>query len=313
MICTSMHAQDAHLSQFYESRLQTNPAITGMFKGEYQAHLQYRNQWSAVASNPFTTSLFSYDKPYKKFGFGLLAMNNKAGLSNYTVTNLTFSAAYEITNTPADGHHLTTGVQFGFIQKSINSSQFVYNNQFENSVSGYDSGIPSYESFSNISMILPELNFGACYFNNTKTSKIKPTLGISAHHLTSPNETFINTENKLPVRWIIYSRMRIEMADKNYLEPHGLFMRQKNVNELNIGFLWNKYIPSSDLYVFVGPYYRNFDAVAIHFGGLYKSIRLGISYDFNISTLSSATNYRGGFEFSLTYKKSLEGLLPSIY
>jgi len=55
--CTA-NAQDAHLSQFYEANILRNPALTGIFSGDYRINVQYRNQWSTL-SVPFQTMFCS--------------------------------------------------------------------------------------------------------------------------------------------------------------------------------------------------------------------------------------------------------------
>ncbi len=57
----SLHAQDFHLSQYDAAALNTNPALTGAFRGNYRLHGHYRNQWSTVATRPFTTGLLAFD------------------------------------------------------------------------------------------------------------------------------------------------------------------------------------------------------------------------------------------------------------
>ncbi|MCV5244983.1 type IX secretion system membrane protein PorP/SprF, partial [Escherichia coli] len=51
-------AQDIHYSQFYENAMVRNPALTGIFSGDYKAGVNYRQQWSNI-SVPFTTVLAS--------------------------------------------------------------------------------------------------------------------------------------------------------------------------------------------------------------------------------------------------------------
>lgn len=307
-------AQDAHLSQFYDSHIVLNPATTGMFDDDYRAHLQYRNQWSSVSANPFATALVSFEKPYKRFGFGLLVMNSKAGVGNLNVTNVTLSGAYEVTNDPMDEHHLTTGIQIGLIQKNLKSSNLVYNNQYTGAADlPYDNNITSFESYASESFLLPDFNFGIHYENTSLIKKVKPYAGISAFHLTSPKESYLETENKLPIKIVSIIGAKIKMKNGDFIEPNFLFMKQKNVHEFSLGFLWNKYMEESDAHLFFGPYYRAKDAVEFHVGALYKNYRLGLSYDINTSSLVSASSNRGGFEISLTYKPSLGTLVPSIY
>jgi hypothetical protein len=51
------------------------------------------------------------------------------------------------------------------------------------------------------------------------------------------------------------------------------------------------------------------DAANILVGGEYKKVRMGLSYDVNVSGLNNATKNKGGFELSLTYTGCLGGLI----
>ncbi len=51
-----------------------------------------------------------------------------------------------------------------------------------------------------------------------------------------------------------------------------------------------------------GLFIRHKDAVIVVLGIDYKSYTLGLSYDINISKLKTASNSRGGFEISVTYR-----------
>ena len=68
--------------------------------------------------------------------------------------------------------------------------------------------------------------------------------------------------------------------------------------------------------VFVGMnfrdgYKRNYDAANLIIGAVRQEWQVGISYDINVSGLSSVTHYRGAFELSVIYiAQSSE---PSIY
>ena len=53
---STTQAQDIHFSQFYENGILRNPALTGIFSGDYKAGVNYRTQWSSI-SVPFQTML----------------------------------------------------------------------------------------------------------------------------------------------------------------------------------------------------------------------------------------------------------------
>src|ERR1043165_6323817 len=54
----SSNAQDIHYSQFYENALLRNPALTGIFTGDYKIGFDYRSQWAQV-SKPYSTVMLS--------------------------------------------------------------------------------------------------------------------------------------------------------------------------------------------------------------------------------------------------------------
>ena len=314
LLSCNLQSQDSHLSQFYNTEMLFNPSMTGMFNEDFQAHLQYRNQWSSVVSNPFTTSLASFDMPIDKFGIGGYILYNNSGLSNLNITNAVISGAYEITNDPSGEHQLTTGIQVGFIQKNISPESLTFNNQFTG-IGGapYNTNLPNNESFVVDNFLLPDLNFGINYSNKSEKNKIHYRIGLAGFHLTRPKETFLGSENRIPIKYILRAGGSLDVANNDKLESHFLYMKQGNVNQFNFGVLYTKYLQSTEIYLFTGPYYRNFDAIIYHFGFIYNGCRVGISYDFNISSLSTVSNYRGAFEISITYRRALNMLLPSIY
>jgi len=53
-------SQDIHFSQYFNTPLIINPALTGVFGGDQRAMLAHRNQWASVAS-PYKTYGASFD------------------------------------------------------------------------------------------------------------------------------------------------------------------------------------------------------------------------------------------------------------
>src|SRR5688572_22723247 len=85
-ICT---AQDIHFSQFYENAILRNPALTGIFSGDYKAGINYRTQWGNI-SNPFETVIASVESRINVnkdqndyLSFGLCTSYDHAGAINF--------------------------------------------------------------------------------------------------------------------------------------------------------------------------------------------------------------------------------------
>jgi hypothetical protein len=81
-----MSAQDLHFSQFQNSPLNHNPALTGIFSGD-QRFASYRRQWFSAGG--YMTFTGSYDRTFKRtgqnfFSGGLLFDYDKAGQRSVT-------------------------------------------------------------------------------------------------------------------------------------------------------------------------------------------------------------------------------------
>src|SRR3954469_24980686 len=79
--------QDIHFTQYFTSPLTLNPAMTGLVPEELRFAANYRTQWSAVSSNPYTTGSATFDIATLKnklpegdaLGLGLVVQYDKSG------------------------------------------------------------------------------------------------------------------------------------------------------------------------------------------------------------------------------------------
>ena len=67
--------------------------------------------------------------------------------------------------------------------------------------------------------------------------------------------------------------------------------------------LWDAgyYLKGSDMFLVGGVVYRAKDAMILSVGAKMENIVAKIGYDVNVSSLSTASTGRGGFEISVTY------------
>lgn len=295
-------AQDFQLSQYDAAPMFLNPAMTGMFDGLYRVHTQYRTQWGAVASKPFTTAAVSFDMPVKKFGIGAQVMNFRAGAGKYNVTSALLSFAYDVVFDKENNHHLALGLQAGILQKSIDVSALTFANQYTGVNGGsFDGSLASGETFSSSSFSVGDINAGFLYYYAKENARVNPFIGYSASHLTQPTESFMGSSNKLPVRNYIHGGFKINVSERIQLLPKFVYMSQKNAQSFTASLLLNYYMKDADTYLIFGPTYRSKDAAIIE-AGLKKSNYIArVSYDINTSSLKTATSSRGAFEISLTY------------
>ncbi len=295
-------AQDFHLSQYDAPPMFLNPAMTGMFDGKYRVHGHYRTQWMAVATKPFTTAGISFDMPIKKFGAGIQIFNYRAGAGTYNVLSALLSVGYDVVLDHKKNHHIALGVQGGIVQKSVDQSKLSFGNQYTTAYDGgFDTGLPNGETFSNSHFMIHDINAGFLYYFAKDNSRLNPFVGFSAFHLTQPQETFFDKDNKLPLRYYAHGGVKVNVNEKIQLLPKFIYMKQINDQEFTATLLLHYFLKSSDTYLIFGPTYRNKDAAIIE-GGIKKgNYTARLSYDINTSSLKEVSNHRGGFEISLTY------------
>ena len=300
-----MKGQDVHLSMYDAAPLFLNPAMTGLFDGEWRIHGQYRTQWKAVNYKPYNTSLISFDKAYKKWGFGAQISNLSAGIGNYNVLQGVLSAAYTVPLDFAKSHNISMGIQGGVTQKDLEYQLHTFDNQYTTkNGGGFDSGFSNGESFSTDKFYLPTLNAGVMYYHAKQQSLLNPFVGLSAFNLIKSEESFFNQENSTYNRYYMHFGSRVNLTELFYVLPKMLVMNQGNFNEqtyaLDIGY----YFKSADFYLLGGFVYRNADAFIISLGAKKNNITGKIAYDINSSSLNSASTGRGAFEISITYIKN---------
>lgn len=186
---TRVSAQDAHLSMYDAAPLFLNPAMTGVFQGDWRIHGQFRTQWKAVNYKPYTTSLISFDMPVKKWGIGFQVSNFRAGKGNYNALQGSVSVAYTTSIDRKKRHNISFGVQGGLTQKTIEYQLLSFNNQYTTANGGgFDETIDTQESFAGQSATVPVVNAGILYFFAKQESRLNPFIGASAFNLTEPKE-----------------------------------------------------------------------------------------------------------------------------
>ncbi len=302
-------SQDFHLSLYDAAPLFLNPAMTGVIDAKYRIHGQYRNQWNSVAYKPFNTALISADMPKGKWGYGIQIINMRAGIGNYNVFQAMLSASYSVPLDKKKAHHLAFGLQGGFTQKSVEYKLYSWDNQYSGTNGGYfNTEVSSNENFKRQSQMLPQLNAGLLYFYAKQQSRINPFLGVSAFNLTRPKETFFDQTNHLPIRFYTHAGIRVNITELLYAIPKVLIMNQGKAFEQAYALDAGYFFKNDKFFLLAGFTYRAKDASIVYAGFRKDNYIFKFGYDFNTSTLKTASKTRGAFELSFTYlagKKSI--------
>jgi type IX secretion system PorP/SprF family membrane protein len=302
----NLNAQDLHFSQFESSPLNLNPALTGDFDGNFRIIGNHRNQWQSI-TEPFKSYSVSADALLTNFmsenrsvGLGLLLNTDKAGDSEFGMTQVGFQIAYREKLPGNSKTEVSFGIQTSFNQKNLNYNNLRFNSQYDGIK--FDPNLPSNQQFANDKIKYWDLAIGI-NLHHTVNRKIKIYGGLASFHLSKPDQSFTQKERiPLDKRTNIHAGAEISIQQALIIYPSLLYMKQGKFKELNLGGnvkfkLQNTIIPA----VYVGSWYRMKDAFFVKLGFDYKNLNLGMSYDFNTSKLKTASNSRGGFELSAIY------------
>lgn len=323
----SADAQDIHFSQFYNSPLNLNPAMTGVMNGNIRLVGNYRNQWASVLrSNAFKTYAFSYDQKipvgrYDYLGFGIGLLGDKAGALSFanTQAKAAFSYSKRMGGYRNRSHYLVIGAEAGVVQRSIDFTAALYGSQFDGDLGTADPSQPSGENFSTDNRVFMDIGVGLMWFS-ILDEKNSFFAGVSMTHLNSPEVTFRDSvafggsENlTIYPKYTFHAGGEFMLTDRVGIVPNIVTFFQGPSMEINPGVAAKFLFGSRRNYQAfqIGAWYRltnrydsaiYSDAFILETEFEYENINIGLSYDINVSDLTAASNGNGGFEVSLIYQ-----------
>lgn len=311
-------AQDIHFSQFYENAILRNPALTGIFSGDYKAGVNYRNQWSSI-SVPFETVLASAETRVivnREVGdyvsFGLSATYDKAGTINFN--SLQLYPAINYNKALEDNRHsyLSVGFAGGYVQRSFDMSKATFSTQYVNG--SFASANASGENMFKASMQYYDLAAGISYNSSAGPGNIiNYYVGAAGYHITKPKQSFTGDQSLVRLATKVTGNlgMKWNITDEYGLTMHLNYTMQGSYRETIAGGLvsWRNVRDQENKFVFhAGMFLRFKDAMIPTVKVDYKQYSFIFSYDVNTSSLKSASNGVGGMELSIfvrgNYKKT---------
>lgn len=317
----NVKSQDIHFSQYYASPLTLNPAMTGMFNGDFRIAANVRGQWFAVPNSggiaPYTTYQLSYDHSlFRKklktsgLGVGFMAYADEAGNGSLTTQAIMGSIAYHLALDRFGRHRISLGVQGGVVFKRIFEHDLLFEQQWDAGLNSFNPFLNSGEGTNfNGNVMYPDFNAGVTY-SSMMSEKFAYYVGFSLNHIAEPNETFLNNSfNKLGRRYVAHAGVSWKTSKYFKVLPTVLYMLQTQSQQINLGSAF-EYEFGEKVYGYIGGFTRlvgtadnkiNNDAIIATAGVEIFNTRLGLSYDFNTSGLRGATKSIGAAEISIVY------------
>jgi type IX secretion system PorP/SprF family membrane protein len=207
LLSYGVQAQDIHFSQFYETTILRNPALCGVFSGDYKVAANYRSQWNSI-SKPYVTGQISFEaripvSDYSEdfFSVGLLGLYDKAGSIDMKTTAIYPAINFSKKLNRTRNTYLTAGFTAGYVQRSYDPSKMTVNNQYING--HFDPNAPTNEVGANPKINHFDLGAGINYSSSTgENNDCTYFFGVAGYHFTTPNNSFYNNALiNLAMKW----------------------------------------------------------------------------------------------------------------
>lgn len=307
MIVNLLVAQDEGFSNYRMAALAQNPAEAGRIDNGSQLTVLYRNQWNA-AFRGYQSGYFAYEHQLfcpaeSYFGLGISAAYERAGTSRFERINGNVSLAYH--QKLGYGLFLAAGAEVGLIDYGLNEERLRFDRQFDGV--GFDPDLPNFEDFDNRNTIKVDAAAGLLLYEQNG----KWAIGASINHLLSPFISLLDNEGfNIPLSATFYGNIAIPLRNSEVslhamYRNYGLIDNQQSFIILGVGPVIpiGKYdnlhldvstrIARKDASGVVG------DAIIVSANFFLDGWQLGITYDLNVSPLSSATKTFGALEGSI--------------
>jgi type IX secretion system PorP/SprF family membrane protein len=305
-----IRAQDIHFSQFYETPLLRNPALAGIFTGDYRIQTLFRDQWNSF-NNAYRTGSLSgeYKWPIGKANdyltTGLEVLYDKAGTAALTTTEVMPALNYHKSLSNEKPMYLSLGFMGGVVQKTLDLSKVTTNNQYNGTA--YDPALPNGETILNPNIHYIDGALGIS-FNTAFGADHKNTLyfGGAYFHLNRPRNSFytdptVELDPKVVFSAGIHAIINDYVGFTIEADHSNQGPSQETIGGVMVSYKLGDDIEKSDYVFNLGSYIRWGDALIPVVKLESNNFTVGLSYDVNISSLATVSEGRGGFELSLSY------------
>ena len=311
--CIRLTAQDFHLSQFFNTSLLRNPSLAGVFTGNIRLQAVYRNQWQSIGF-PYQTHVltgeykFSTGQSNDFMTVGASAAYDVAGQMKLKTLQMMPVINYHKSLSGLRNAYLSGGFSAGITSRQFDGSNLTFDNQFTGG--RFNPGAATGEWFYGLSRSFFDIGAGLS-INADAGEQTNWYAGVSLWHFHKPEISFLSSSIQLLPKYQLNAGLRSNIATDVVITAEANYLDQGPYTEIigGAGIMWQ--LPNNGYYsengvdgfaVGGGLFMRLNDAVIPYFQLSLNHFDLGLSYDVNTSRLKTASQGRGGFELSLTYR-----------
>lgn len=313
-------AQDALFSQYTAAAVYNNPALAGLYDGDFRFTANYREQWAdrqlrTPIRSYAATAEGRYDLGGRDYFVGALnLLHDSGGPADFSTAQIGLGLSgqkYLAGGRGRDATYLGFGARVGYGQHQLDDRGLWFSSQFDTtSVSLVESGSPLPASFVGNTRGYLDASTGVSL--TVVKQRYSVWGGLAAHHVNRPNVSFLyNAEVTLAPRFSGVVGAEWLHSEELRILPLVTVDVQGQSRRLTAGAA-TYYKPrlSDDVGFRLGAYGRTgSDQIGGHaleslvfLGQLELSqLRIGISYDVNVGRVARATDGRGAYELSVGY------------
>jgi type IX secretion system PorP/SprF family membrane protein len=309
-----------------------NPANIGAFEGTVRIGGIYRGQWASVIGSrgQYKTPSLWVDAPiitgFRKrdwVGVGLVFFSDKAGDGGLTHTAAKLGASYHFSLDKKGNAYLTVGAQYGQAGRRLDPTRLQFEEGFLNPTpnGGYNTGaqvdfLNATEAKSDWSDIdggvtlraklnkRMDMSIGYAMYHIGKGRYGLVTSGSGGSTSTGTSTGSSTSNDEIARRSVVTGLFNIKINDKFSVGPSFMYQTMSGADEISLQALGSYVFNAEkdiDLNFGVGYRLTGGDAIYPMLGARYKTLRVGLAYDLNVSDLNAVSNYRGGFEIAANY------------
>lgn len=304
------YSQDINFSQFYDLPLLRNPSLAGIFAGDFRVTSAFRNQWQSVTVPYRTFGLgMEFKKPISEnsddfFTYGLQMSSDIAGDSRLSRTQVFPVFNYHKSLGGEKASYLSAGAMAGPVMQRFDPTKLSFDDQYVNGT--YSPSNPTKQTFSSNKLTYWDAAAGIC-FSSIAGQNTRYYIGAGLFHFSEPKVAFQQQNDIiLNKKFVVNAGFAAPLTDQNRLVMYMDYFTQGGSRQVQGGLMVShdliQYDEEQKISVTGGLFYRGKDAFMPVVKLDYYQYSIGMSYDVNTSKLKSASQYRGAYEVTLSYK-----------
>ncbi|MBC7536887.1 MAG: PorP/SprF family type IX secretion system membrane protein [Ferruginibacter sp.] len=310
LVAKCSFGQDVNFSQFYDLPMLRNPALAGIFTGDVRFTSAYRNQWESVTT-PYRTVALGIELK-KSLGensgdfltYGIQVTKDMAGDSKLSRTQVFPVLNYHKSLSSNKDSYLSAAFMGGPVMQQFDPSKLTFDDQYVGGA--YSQSNPTRQTFSTTKLTYWDPAVGLCY-SSVAGENTTYYIGAGVYHFTKPKVAFQKQNDiSLNTKYVLNAGFSTALNYQSKLTFYGDYFTQGGSSLAQGGLLFTRDLDEREdkqkLAIAGGLFYRLNDAFIPVVKLEYYQLGIGITYDVNSSKLKTASQSRGGFECTLSYK-----------